>query len=65
MARSNDGAKLKDWLIFYLSDSSEVTWDFTDNVLRNKQHKRFTLKLWLAATAKEAMASDMRRRELA
>ena len=57
--------RLQDWLVFKPSDLSEAKWGSMDNVLRNEGRRRLSLKLWLAATAKEPLASDMRRRELA
>ena len=45
-------------------DLSETKWGFMNDVLQNDEHKQLTLKLWLAATAKLAAASDMQRRDI-
>ena len=55
---------MKDWLIFNPNDLAEAKWDLMDDVLSDAQHRQLALKLWLASTAKEPMASDMRRRGL-
>ena len=46
-------------------DPHEAGWGFMKDLIRSARHRQPALKLWLAATAKEPMASDMRRRELA
>ena len=57
--------QMHDWFIFNARDSSEVTWDFTDGILRSAGRCQQALKLWPLDTAKEPNASDMLCRELA
>ena len=56
--------RLRSWLICNPKDLTETRWGFMDDVLQNDEHKQLTLKLWLAATAKQTAASDMQRRDI-
>ena len=55
----------EDWLISNLWDPYETRWDSTGAVRQNADRRQPTSKLWLAATARESMASDTPRRKLA
>ena len=54
--------QMQGWLISDPKDSADAKWGFMNNVLTGAQHRQLAPKLWLDATAKEPMASDMRRR---
>ena len=53
------------WAIFSSDDLCETRWGSANEALRNPEHCQLTLKLRLAPTAREPVASDMHRRVLA
>ena len=57
-------SQMQDWLIYNPNDLAGTRWDFLEEVLKNAEHRQLAWKLWLAATAEDPAAGDMRRKEL-
>ena len=57
--------QMRHWLILNPTDLSGIKWDFIYDVLRKAERRQLALKLWLSEPAKDPMAVDLLRRELA
>ena len=54
--------RLREWLVSNPTDLSQTRWGFAGDVLQNEEKRQLTLKLWLAATARSPLASDLKRK---